>query len=57
MPVAWHPKKWWDWCLSVDDRKRIEAIFTDKVRKCEKLLEGENMLKISTIQFGSISLL
>ena len=56
MPIAWHPKKWWDWCLSVDDKKRIEAIFTDKVRKCEKLLEGENILKISTIQFGGISL-
>ena len=22
MPVAWHPKKWWNWCLS-DDKKKI----------------------------------
>ena len=22
MPVAWHPSKWWDWCMSEDEKKR-----------------------------------
>ena len=34
MPVAWHPKRWWDWCLSEDGKKEIDATFTDKVGKC-----------------------
>ena len=21
MPVAWHPKGWWDWCMSEDQKK------------------------------------
>ena len=21
MPVACHPDKWWDWCMSGDDKK------------------------------------
>ena len=21
MPVTWHPAKWWDWCLSEDQKK------------------------------------
>ena len=24
------PKRCWDWCMSEDDRKRIEVIFTDE---------------------------
>ena len=23
MPVAWHPKRWWDWCLPEDEKKDI----------------------------------
>ena len=33
MPVAWHPTRWWDWCISEDDEEGIETIFTDKVWK------------------------
>ena len=33
MPLGWHPIKWWDWCLSADEKKRIQAIFTDKAGK------------------------
>ena len=22
MPIGWHPKKWWDWCVSEDEKKR-----------------------------------
>ena len=24
MPVAWHPTKWWDWCISKDEKKEID---------------------------------
>ena len=34
MPVAWHPKRWWDWCFPEDEKKEIDTIFTDKVGKC-----------------------
>ena len=27
MPVAWHPDKWWDWCISEDEKKEIDPIF------------------------------
>ena len=33
MSVAWHPTRWWDWCISEDQKKEIEPNFTDKVRK------------------------
>ena len=22
MPVAWHPSRWWDWCMSEDEKKK-----------------------------------
>ena len=22
LPIAWHPSKWWDWCMSEDEKKR-----------------------------------
>ena len=21
MPLAWHPNRWWDWCMSKDEKK------------------------------------
>ena len=33
MPVAWHPKKWWNFCMSEDDKKRNRANFYWKVLK------------------------
>ena len=30
MPVPWNPTRWWDWCMSEDEKKGIEPIFTDK---------------------------
>ena len=29
MPVAWHPNRWWGWCVSEDEKKEIESIFTE----------------------------
>ena len=30
MHVAWHPRRWWDWCMPEDEKKGIEPIFTNK---------------------------
>ena len=27
MTVAWHPTRWWDWCIPEDDKKEIKPIF------------------------------
>ena len=37
MPVAWHPTRWWNWCLPEDEKKRVEPIFTDRVGKFLKV--------------------
>ena len=27
IPTAWHPSKWWDWCVPEDEKKETEKIF------------------------------
>ena len=34
--AAWRPKRWWDWCMSEDEKKDIYSILTEK---CQKLLK------------------
>ena len=29
MSIAWHPKRWWNFFMSNDEKKEIEPIFTD----------------------------
>ena len=29
MSIAWQPKKWWNFCMSEDEKQEIEPIFTD----------------------------
>ena len=29
MPVAWHPNRWWDWCVLEDEKKEIKPIFSE----------------------------
>ena len=29
MPIAWHPRRWWNVCNSEDEKKEIEPIFTE----------------------------
>ena len=29
MPAAWHPKRWRNFCVSEDEKKEIEPIFTE----------------------------
>ena len=34
MPVAWHPTRWWNRCMSEDDNKETDPTFIDKAGKC-----------------------
>ena len=27
MPIAWHSSRWWDWCVSEDEKKETETFF------------------------------
>ena len=26
-PIAWHPSRWWDWCIPEDEKQEIEKNF------------------------------
>ena len=30
MPVAWHPDRWWDWCMS-ENEKKIDSTFIEEL--------------------------
>ena len=48
MPVTWHrPARWWDWCMSGDDKKRIEPIFTNtKYKLADNKMWGKMVRKV-----------
>ena len=27
MPIAWHPSRWWDCCVSEDEKKETDPMF------------------------------
>ena len=27
MPIAWHPSRWWDWCVPEDKKKETEKLW------------------------------
>ena len=27
LPTAWHPDRWWDWCLDNDEKQEIEKLW------------------------------
>ena len=29
MSVAWHPKRWWDWCVSEDEKMEVDSMFIE----------------------------
>ena len=31
MPVAWHPSRWWDWCMSEDEKKEKDPMFIEEL--------------------------
>ena len=28
MPIAWHPSRWWDWCMPEDKKKETEKLWS-----------------------------
>ena len=26
LPIAWHPSRWWDWCVPNDEKKETEKL-------------------------------
>ena len=28
MPVAWHPDRWWDWCIPEDEKQEISRLWS-----------------------------
>ena len=32
MPIAWHPKTSWNFCVSEDKKKEIEPFFTESYK-------------------------
>ena len=31
MPVAWHPNRWWEFCVSEDEKKEIDPVFIEEL--------------------------
>ena len=31
MPIAWHPNRWWNFCVSEDEKKEIDPIFIEEL--------------------------
>ena len=27
LPIAWHPSRYWDWCLSEDEKQETEKLW------------------------------
>ena len=45
MPITWHPKRWWNLCLSDDEEKVIGPIFTEELSKCVSVVYNMGVLK------------
>ena len=31
MPAVWHPNRWWDLCVSEDEKKEIDPIIIEEL--------------------------
>ena len=29
MPAVWHPSRWWNWCMSEDEKKEVDPMFIE----------------------------
>ena len=38
--IAWHTKRWRNFCLSEDKKKEVEPIFTERLRKCASIVHN-----------------
>ena len=25
--IAWHPNRWWDWCVDIDEKREVEKLW------------------------------
>ena len=37
MPIAWHPSRWWNWCMTKDEKKRDRKI-VEVTDSCFKII-------------------
>ena len=44
-PVAWDPKRWWDWCVSEDEKKEIDPVFIEEMQKDVSVVYNIEVLK------------
>ena len=40
IPVAWHPNKLRDWCVSDFDKKEIDPMFIEEFQKCDGSIQN-----------------
>ena len=45
MPAEWHPNRLWDWCVSEDEKKEIDPIFIEELKKCVWIVYLTEILK------------
>ena len=45
MPTAWHPRRWWDWCVLEDEIKETDPIFIEELQKCVSIVYNMGLLK------------
>ena len=45
MPAAWHPRRWWDWCVLEDGIKEKDPIFIEELQKCVSIVYNMELLK------------
>ena len=45
MPIAWHPKRWYNFCISEDEKKEIDPIFIEELWKCVLVVCNIGVLK------------
>ena len=44
MPIAWHPNRWWNFCMLKDEKKET-TIFTEGLLRCALVVYNMGLLK------------
>ena len=45
MSAVWDPNRWWDWCMSEDEKKEIGAMFIEELSKYVSVVYDMGVLK------------
>ena len=54
MPIAWNPKRWWNFCISEDEKKEIEPIFIEGSLNRTSVLYNMEVLKHFLYKFSCL---